>query len=83
MSYIQPHTNKRFPSEKNIEIATLTNKKYWVVVDNKSNLVYHRDGHLLIFASKRIAKDWFIENDKQCRNMSWKIERLTVFITRE
>jgi hypothetical protein len=84
MSFIAPHTNKRFAhSNKNPEVETLTNKKYWVVVDNKSNLVYHRDGHLLIFANKRIAVEWFRENDRKCKNKTWRLERLTLCITRE
>jgi uncharacterized pyridoxamine 5'-phosphate oxidase family protein len=84
MSFIAPHTKKRFKeTNKNPEVETITNKKYWVVVDNKNNLVYHRDGHLLIFANKRIAIEWFHDNDRKCKNTTWRLERLNLCITRE
>ena len=84
MSFIDPYTKKRFAhTNKKPEVETITNKKYWVVVDNKNNLVYHREGHLLIFANKRIAIEWFKENDRKCKNVTWRLERLSLCITRE
>ena len=84
MTYIDPHTKKRFAStNKDPVIVTITNKKYWVVIDNKDNLMYHRDGHLLIFSSKRKALEWFHIYDKKGKNSSWKLEKLSLSITRE
>lgn len=84
MPYVNPYSRKRFNNtNKQPEVETLTNKKYWIVIDNKSDLAYHRDGHLLIFASKRIALQWFKENDRKCKNITWRLERLNLCITRE
>lgn len=84
MSFVNPYTNKRFSNtNKKPEVETLTNKKYWIVIDNKSNLAYHKDGHLLIFASKRIGLQWFKEHDRKCKNITWRLERLNLCITRE
>ena len=56
MTYIDPHTHKRFKeTNKKTEVDIITDKKQWVVIDNKGKLVYHRDGHFLIFSNKRIA----------------------------
>jgi flagellar basal body rod protein FlgG len=84
MTYIDPHTHKRFKeTNKKTEVDIITDKKQWVVIDNKGKLVYHRDGHFLIFSNKRIALAWFRENDKLLKNTSWRLEKLTVCITRE
>ncbi len=84
MTYISAQTKKRFAeTNKKTEVETVTNKKQWVIVDNKGKLVYHFDGHLLIFSRKRIGLDWLKKNLKKNVTTSWRLESLVVCITRE
>ena len=84
MGYVDPHTLQRYREKnKTPEVETITDKKYWVVVDGKGKLVYHREGHLLIFPNKKIAVQWFKRNDKTCTSLSWRLERLTLCIIRD
>ena len=84
MGYIDPYTLQRYRDKTKLpEAEILTHKQYWVVLNNKGKIAFHKNGHLLIFANKKIAIDWFRKNEKTCESLSWKLERLTLCITRD
>jgi len=56
----------------------VTSKKMYALVDHNHKLVYHRDGHILLFSRRKDANEWLVEKETP---MKWRVEILDVHIT--
>lgn len=83
MGYIEPSTRKVNKNKKPL-VETITSKKFWVMLNNKGRLVYHKDGHILIFSRKRDADSYLMDmiNWNTAEDVNVKLEKLDVIITK-
>lgn len=70
---------KKIIHSKPPDIVTITSKKYWVVLTNKSRLYYTKEGQIIMFSRRKDAL-YFLEDAKELGNL--KIEKLDVIITK-
>jgi hypothetical protein len=77
MGYTNPSTRK-VNKNKSPEVETITSKKFWVLLNNKGRLVYHKtEGHIFLFSRRKDALDYLMD---YCPEN--KIEKLDVIITK-
>ena len=60
------------------EPRVVTSKKMYCLVDRKHKLVYHKDGHILLFSRRKDADEWLIDQDTP---KDWRVMIYDVHIT--
>ena len=56
----------------------ITNRRAYVIVDNKRKPVFHKSGHIILFYSKKKALD-YLENNPEIPE-SWRVLRVQLKI---
>lgn len=74
------HLGSRQIHKDNTNTDTMTSRRAWALTDNKHSLVFHKDGHLLIFYTKRKAVDYLKYN--KCPEI-WRPTRIQLEITHD
>lgn len=66
--------------KKEPEPRILTEREQWAIVDRKHKLVFHRDGHNLLFSRKKDADAWMIKHRLDIPE-DWRILKVETSIT--
>jgi len=73
---MKPTGSKQIHTDNN-DTSTLTDRRAYAITDNKHKLVFHKDGHLLLFFTRRKASDYLKYN--KCPD-SWRPLRIKLNI---
>lgn len=81
---IPPYVRK-VHRQKKPEVEQVLDRKLYVIVDNKHRPITHMDGHLMIFHRMIDAEDWLdkVAESADTRDIIWRVEKLSVYITKE
>lgn len=71
------HLGSNQVHKDNTDTSTLTDRRAYAITDNKHKLVFHKDGHLLLFYTRRKANDYLKYN--KCPE-DWRPSRIKLSI---